>query len=99
MLLSNKLSLYIVLEIKINFNMQQLHSVVLDRHIVCSRYLSYVVFFSCLTVPTTAVLGKYVDGKGLSEELLILMICAGIGGLILISIVLACVFTRFYRWE
>ncbi|KAM7438912.1 hypothetical protein ABFA07_011617 [Porites harrisoni] len=37
------------------------------------------------------------DGKGLSQELLILMICAGIGGLILISIVMACVFTRFYR--
>lgn len=61
----------------------------------------YFIFFLSLTAPTTAVLAKLEDedGKGLSQELLILMICAGIGGLILISIVMACVFTRFYRWE
>lgn len=62
----------------------------------------YFIFFFSLTAPTTpGVRGKLEDedGKGLSQELLILMICAGIGGLILISIVMACVFTRFYRWE
>ena len=64
--------------------------------------LYFIYIFFSLTAPTTpAVRGKLEDedGKGLSQELVILMICAGSGGLILISIVMACVFTRFYRWE
>lgn len=64
--------------------------------------LYFIYIFFSLTAPTSPpVQGKLEDedGKGLSQELLILMICAGIGGLILISIVVACVFTRFYRWE
>ena len=70
-------------------------------NITINHAITYTIFFSLTASTTPPVQGKLEDGdgKGLSQELLILVICAGIGGLILISIVMACVFARFYRWE
>ena len=56
--------------------------------------------FVFIAVPTTAVQARLENGgekKGFTQELLILIICAGVGGVILITIVLAFIFTRFYR--
>ncbi|CAH3019822.1 unnamed protein product [Porites evermanni] len=64
-----------------------------------SQNIQMTTLFTDEATTAPPVRGKLEDedGKGLSQELLILIICAGIGGLILISIVMACVFTRFYR--
>ncbi|XP_078345693.1 uncharacterized protein LOC144631168 isoform X3 [Oculina patagonica] len=50
-------------------------------------------------VPTTAVLGKLgdEDNKGFSQSTLILIICAAIGGLVLLVVLLVFILTRFYR--
>ena len=55
--------------------------------------------YDFISVPTTAVSARSGSGdnEGVSQSTLILIICAAIGGLVLLVVLLVFILTRFYR--